>query len=439
VRASCYATKAVIPQVVTAIPGPESRRLSAEIASLECPAFDERRAGRAQTSGEEQGPIVYARGVGSTLVDVDGNTFVDLTAGFGALALGHCPPRLTEALHEQQATLGLALGDVYGSTVKAQAMAAIAALFPSRKMRVMLGTSGADAVTAALKTAMLATNKPGVLAFEGGYHGLSHGPLASCGLASSFRQPFQASLNQHSVFCKYPVADVEVAGILAQVRQKLAAEAIGAVLVEPILGRGGCLVPPSAFLPELRQVASEAGALLIVDEVWTGLGRAGAWVQPISHEADLVCFGKALGAGVPVSACVGTETVMQAWSRHGGSAIHTATHFGSPLASRAVLVSLEEIKIRHLDVEARRKGEELRVALASHVPVTGVGLMLGLHLPNAAEALAVARRLLRRGYIVLTGGVFGNVITLTPALTIESELLLGFVQAFIECQRADGA
>ena len=152
-----------------------------------------------------------------------------------------------------------------------QACEAIAALFPEAGARVMLGLSGADAVTCALKTAALATGKPGVIAFEGAYHGLSYGPLAACGLSASFREPFAAQLGVPVTFAPYPSRDdprgaaTALEQSLGAVRTALECGTIGAVLVEPLLGRGGCVVPPDSFLPALRSLADDAGALLILD------------------------------------------------------------------------------------------------------------------------------------------------------------------------------
>src|SRR6185295_2973320 len=166
--------------------------------------------------------------------------------------------------------------------------------------------SGADAVTAALKTALLFTGKPGVIAFEASYHGLSYAPLAASGLRASYRKPFAAQLNPHVCFVPYPrdVSDAEL--VLERVRFELVQSNVGAVLIEPLLGRGGCVVPPADFLPELGQLARAAGALTIADEIWTGLGRAGKLLFSLSDGfvPDLVCLGKGLGGGLPVSACL---------------------------------------------------------------------------------------------------------------------------------------
>ncbi|HEX3344621.1 MAG TPA: aminotransferase class III-fold pyridoxal phosphate-dependent enzyme, partial [Polyangiaceae bacterium] len=198
-----------LPDVRVPPPGPCSRGLGARLAAAESPSVDARRLAREKDSGAEQAPIVYASAHGVNVVDADGNRYVDLAAGFGALLLGHARAEVMSAVSEQQRTLGLALGDVYGSEVKLALCERLAKLFPVAGARVMLGASGADAVTAALKTAVLATGRPGVVAFEGGYHGLSHGPLAVCGLRPTFREPFSDQLNAHVTFAPYPDASAD--------------------------------------------------------------------------------------------------------------------------------------------------------------------------------------------------------------------------------------
>lgn len=426
------------PEIVTPPPGPRSVELGARLTAVECPSFEARRIARADEAGSTQSPIVYARGFGSNVLDVDGNCYVDLTCGFGALILGHAPPVLGDALARQQETLPMALGDVYGSDVKVEACEAIAALFPEAGARVLLGSSGADALTAALKTANLATKKPGVIAFEGAYHGLSHGPLALCGLSEAFRAPFFESLSPHVTFLPFPRSpedlDILEGRLLDVCRDRTAAgAAIGAIVAEPILGRGGCVVPPAGFLTLLRRVADQVEAALVVDEIWTGLGRAGAMLASEGIVPDVLCLGKGLGAGFPVSACIGRADVMAPWAAHGGTIIHTATHFGSPLASVSALVALGEVREQGLPRRAkdvgRRFAEELQKA---GFTVSGQGLMVGVQLGSRAEALRASSLLLQRGYIVLTGGKAGDVLTLTPALNVPEALLEGFVTALSE-------
>jgi 4-aminobutyrate aminotransferase-like enzyme len=422
-----------LPEVRVVPPGPRSRALAARLAAAESPSVDARREARARASGADQAPIVYAAGVGANVVDVDGNRYVDLAAGFGALLLGHAPPAVVTAVEAQQRTLGLALGDVYGSEPKLALCERLVKLYPAPGARVMLGSSGADAVTAALKTAVLATGKPGVVAFEGAYHGLSHGPLAVCGLNAGFREPFALQLNQRVTFAPYPRGDLDASK--HAVEEAIGRGDVGAVLVEPILGRGGCIVPPATFLPWLRRACDAAGALLVADEIWTGLGRSGGWLASVSGDCvpDVVCLGKGLGGGLPVSACLGSERAMAGWGEHGGTTIHTATHFGSPPVCAAAVATLDALEREALPNRARTAGDRWMKALRAATAGLGVnevrgrGLMVGIELEGGAgRALAVSRRLLERGWIVLTGGSAGDALTLTPPLDIDEALLEAF-------------
>ncbi len=434
---------AVAPFRKTEVPGPRSRELSARLSAVECPAFDARREAREKSSGEDQGPIVLSHGEGDVVWDVDGNAFVDLVAGFGALVLGHAPKSVVGAFCSSAERLPLALGDVYASEAKVRLCEALAALFPEPGARVMLGLSGADAVTAALKTAVLTTKKPGVIAFSGAYHGLSHGPLAACGLAPTFREPFAAQLGDHVTFAPYPSDAAELDASLSAVERSLRKGDVGLVLVEPLLGRGGCVVPPPSFLQELRALATQHGALLAADEIWTGLGRSGAMLASIaasdgSWAPDLVCLGKALGAGFSISACIGRASAFEAWGAHGGTAIHTATHFGAPPACEAALAALSEIARLALPERARKLGRVLlRELTESGFLVTGQGLMLGVDLRTPAHALAVGRRLLAEGWVVLTGGIAGNILTLSPALTLSEHHVSPFVAALRRASEVD--
>lgn len=432
-------TTSLPPQVDVPPPGPRSRAIAARLSRVDNPSFDERRADRAEKSGEDHTPIAYASARGSNVTCADGNRYVDLCMGFGACIFGHAPPWLVEEVARVQSELPLALGDVYASEAKAVCEEKLAALFPEKGARVILGLSGADAVTAALKTAVLATGKSGVVAFHGGYHGLSYAPLAACGLAPGFRAPFEAQLGDHVRFATYPDSalpnpDVTLMRALEEA-DALATECdAGAILVEPIQGRGGCVVPPAGFLRGLREICDRRGALLVADEIWTGMGRSGALLASLAETTpDLVCVGKGLGAGFPISACFGRESAMAGWGVHGGSAIHTATHFGSPPACAAASRVLDVVCTERAWERAATAGAAWKDALArTGLTVTGRGMMLGVRMPDAGQALALCRRLLARGYITLTGGVRGDVLTLTPALDIPEPLLAAAADALLE-------
>jgi 4-aminobutyrate aminotransferase / (S)-3-amino-2-methylpropionate transaminase / 5-aminovalerate transaminase len=420
-------------------PGPMSASFAARLEAAESPAFGARRKARAEVAGAEMAPVVYAAGDGSNVLDVDGNRYVDLAAGFGALLLGHSPVKVARALDVQSDRLWMALGDLYPSDVKVTLVEKLSALYPAHGARVLLGQSGSDAVAAALKTAKLATNKPGVIAFQGAYHGLGYGPLAACGLKASFREAFSDQLNPHVAFVRYPREPSDLDEVLSEIVSALDRGNVGAVLVEPILGRGGVVVPPPSFLAELAAVTRKAEALLIADEIWTGLGRSGDVLASTGMGVlpDLVCLGKGLGGGLPVSACIGPDAIMQAWRREGGAeVVHTATFHGAPLACATAVATLDLLMADGLPARARAVGDRARRILAEvlrSVPgvgaVRGAGLIIGVELRSPHVALAVQRSLLEAGYIVTLGGLANEVLILTPALNIAEPLLDGFAVA----------
>jgi acetylornithine/succinyldiaminopimelate/putrescine aminotransferase len=280
-------------------------------------------------------------------------------------------------------------------------------------------------VESALKTAVIATGRAGVIAFEGAYHGLALGALDTT-WRRDFRDPFRARLPEATVFARYgDLDDVERAAERARV-------AIGAVLVEPIQGRGGEQAPPEGFLSALRELCDRRRWLLIADEIYTGFGRTGRWFA-CDHEAvvpDLLCAGKGLASGMPISACLGRAEVMDAWPRSTGEALHTQTFLGHPPGCAAALASMEAIEREGLVEKAARDGElalsQLRRRLAdapSVVQVRGRGLMIGIECDTPDRALTTCREALRRGIILLPAGPDARVLSVTPVLSIEPELL----------------
>ncbi len=424
------------PELRVAPPGPMSRGAAARLAEVECPAFGQRRRDRGEVSGVDLAPIVLASGKGSNLYDVDGNRYVDMVAGFGSLLLGHGATSALRAIEAQGERLVQALGDVYSADSKAALLERLTSLHPGVKPKGLLAQSGSDAVTAAIKTAMLATGRPGIVAFEGAYHGLGYAPLPACGLRESYRAPFAAQLNAHVTFAPYPRIEGDLDRSLSAVDAALRAGDAGAVLVEPILGRGGCIVPPAGFLKALCEAAHRHGALVIADEIWTGLGRSGSMVRSTAEGAapDLICFGKGLGGGLPLSACIGSDEVMQAWARE-REVVHTSTHAGWPLACATAIATLDALRFKQLVVRSREAGarflELLRRELTGargFVEARGAGWMIGVELSSASLGIATTQAMLREGYVILTGGISGETLTFTPALTIDEELLPPFAR-----------
>jgi 4-aminobutyrate aminotransferase/(S)-3-amino-2-methylpropionate transaminase len=406
-----------LPLLKTEIPGPRSRALAERLGAVECPAV----------TCLDDGPIFLSRAFGSNVHDVDGNRFVDLMAGFGASILGYGEPELTQALAIQAGTLSHAMGDVYPAEVKVQLLETLTRVLPGDLRGAILSSSGSDAVESAIKTALVATGRPGLVAFEGGYHGLSLGALDATH-REMFREPFRARLPGLTRFVRYGDADA--------VRRTVRGGEVGAILVEPIQGRGGVRVPGDGFLRELRSIADEAGVLLVADEVWTGLGRTGHWLATEVEGVvpDIVALGKGLGGGFPISVCLGRPEIMSRWPASHGESIHTSTHLGNPLGCAVALRVLELLERERWVELTRERGRELlsrlrkELAEAPHVvDVRGRGLLIGIELDDPEEAARVSRDALHSGWIVLGEGEDGRVLTLSPALNIPDPLLYGAV------------
>ena len=406
-----------LPALVTHVPGPRSRALAARLAAVES---------RNVTCLAPEAPIFWERAQGANVWDVDGNRFVDLSGAFGVANVGHGHPRVVAAVTRQAETLLHGMGDVHPSAVKVELLEALARRFPGGgPARAVLGSSGSDAVETALETALLATGRAGVVAFEGGYHGLALGALDATHRAD-FRAPFAARLPGATAFARFGDApDVDRAA-------RACTQPVGAVIVEPIQARGGERVPPEGFLRALRALCDERGWLLIADEVYTGFGRTGAWFA-CEHEGvvpDLLCVAKGLASGMPISACVGRAPLMDVWPVSTGEALHTQTFLGHPPSCAAALASLAVMEEEKLCERAAELGarwlDRLRTALAdapSVVEVRGRGLLLGVECAAPAVALGAVSALLELGFIALPSGDDGRVIGLSPPLAIDTAVL----------------
>jgi 4-aminobutyrate aminotransferase-like enzyme len=422
-------------------------------------------------------PIVWERAQGVHVWDAQGKKFLDLTAAFGVAAAGHANRRVVRAGQQQMSRLLHAMGDVHPHALKAQLARELSRItferwtrrtfkISSSRSKVRRDTgktifcnSGFEAVEAALKTALLATGKPGVIAFTGAYHGTGYGALNPT-WREHFRRPFQSQLGGFARFVSFPSAAPpairspsaekdSLDRVAAEAERLLQREPIGAVLVEPVQGRGGIQVPPAEFLPLLRKLCRDHGAVFILDEIYTGFGRTGRWFA-CEHSGtipDIICLGKALTGGFPLSACVGRADLMDAaWPVTTGEAIHTSTYLGHPVGCAMALAQIAEITRLKLVQRSERLGHWLLEALTKletrktrlETRCRGLGLMAGLELcsadeqPASAMVQAIIKTLLRRGFILLPEGEQGNVISFTPPLTITEHHLTGAIHALAE-------
>jgi acetylornithine/succinyldiaminopimelate/putrescine aminotransferase len=264
--------------------------------------------------------LIWSRAEGCRVWDETGREYIDLTGGFGVAVLGHGQAKIRDAV--ANAPVVHALGDLAEAEVTQRLRNALP--WPAK-----LGVTGEDAVEIALRTALLATGKPGIVAFDGAYHGTGLLALAATGL-ERFREPFAPWLP--GPVHRRPYGE-DPGGL---------PDDAGVVIVEPVQGRGGSRVPPEDFLPMLRRRCDDAGALLVVDAIFTGLGRLGE-MWPGSEVADVLCVGKALGGGLPLSAALFVRGELEDAWRLGVEDLYTHTHSGNPLACAGALVVLEEV------------------------------------------------------------------------------------------------
>jgi 4-aminobutyrate aminotransferase-like enzyme len=411
-------------------------------------------------------PIVWDRAQGVHVWDAEGKRYLDLTAAFGVAAAGHANSRVVAAGCSQMRTLLHAMGDVHPHRRKAELARMLSGLTFERWTRrpkaigkTIFCNSGFEAVEAALKTARLATGKAGIIVFEGAYHGLGYGALSATH-RSHFRSSFRDQLREFGTFIPFPSATQAGPGQdqtdLVQTERALQrlfrTGKFGAILVEPVQVRGGIRVPPPEFLPLLRRLCDEYRALFILDEIYTGFGRTGRWFACEHHDTvpDLICLGKALTGGFPMSACVGNAEIMdEAWPLSAGEAIHTSTFLGHPVGCAMAIANIRELETKELVERSAKLGSfligelskmaaELASSFELRITTRGVGLLAGLEVqkPNGGPATTLAlqsiKALLKAGFIFLPEGEDANVISFSPPLIISSKQLRSAVDALRE-------
>ncbi len=363
--------------------------------------------------GVRRWPLALERGPGSRVWDVDGNEYLDLTAGWGVNCIGHCNPALAEAIADQARTLIQTTNDVY-TRPQLELAERLDRITPGSIHRSFFVSSGAEANEAALKLAHRATGRAGFVATLGSFHGRTLGVMGMLG-QEKYRARWSAIIHE-ARFVPY--------GDLAAAESALDAE-VAAMIVEPVQGEGGVVVPPEEYLPGLARACHAAGALLILDEVQTGIGRTGRWLA-CDHsgvEPDILTLGKGLGGGAPIAAFLASEAVMNTIEPgdHGG------TYAGNPLCSRAAATVLRVIEEEALIARAARLGEhvvERLESLAKRLPdriecVRGLGLLVGLVLRDPGFAAEIHPRTRERGILVnLTAE---RVIRIFPALNLPED------------------
>lgn len=393
--------------------------------------------------------LVVERGEGSWLVTVEGERYLDYSSGIGVANTGHAHPRVAAAIAAQAAKLIHGQQNIVFHEPGLRLHARLASLLPGGPWGVFLSNSGAEAVEAAVKLARAATGRPAIVAFRYGFHGrtaqtmaltsakevyrAAYEPLPGSVYHADFPYCYRAPGGPHSI--ERCTCDWE-ARLDLLFHQLVDPSRVAAVIVEPVIGEGGYIVPPPDFLPRLRAITERNGILLVVDEIQTGFGRTGR-LFAIEHsgvEPDILVVAKGIASGLPLSGIIARRALLDRWApgTHGG------TYGGNVVACAAALATLEVIEEEGLVANAAARGAQLLAGLrriaADHPAVgdvRGLGCMVALELvrpgegdgriPDPDRTKRVQAEALARRLIVLTAGPYGNVIRIIPPLVTTAE------------------
>jgi acetylornithine aminotransferase len=360
-------------------------------------------------------PLTLVRGRGAEVWDAEGNRYLDLLGGIAVNSLGHAHPAVVEAVTRQISTLGHT-SNLYITEPPLQLAEKLLELLGQESARVLFCNSGAEANEAAFKIARR-TGRPRIVACQDAFHGRTMGALALTGQPAK-REPFEP---MPPGVVHIPFGDVEA--LEAAVTEETAA-----VFLEPILGEAGVIVPPEGYLAAAREITSRAGALLVLDEVQTGIGRTGAWFahQAVGVVPDVVTLAKGLGGGLPIGACIGIGSA--AGLLEPGQ--HGTTFGGNPVSCAAALAVLSTIDNDGLLEHVDRLGKEIRAGIEGlgHPLVTdvsGVGLHIGVGL-NQPVSAAVATKAREQGYLV--NNAVPTRVRLAPPLVLTEAQAQGFLE-----------
>ena len=387
-------------------------------------------------------PVVVAEGRGATLTDVDGNTFIDFTGGVGCLNVGHSNPQVVAAAQEQLSRFSHTDFTIVPYEVYISLAERLCELAPMPKpAKAAFFNAGAEAVENAIKFARIHTGRPGVVAFEGGFHGRT---LLALSLTSK-THPYKAGLGPFAPEVyrvpfpneyRGPSAAEALEALQRALVTQVAAENIAAIVLEPVQGEGGFVVAPPEFVRGVREICDEHGIVLVVDEVQTGFARTGRmWaIEHSGVEPDLITVAKSIAAGLPLSGVIGRAEIMDA---PGDSAIG-GTYVGNPVAQAAALAVLDVIEEEGLVARADAIGETIRARMLGWQErwdaigdVRGLGAMLAIELvsdresktPDADIASRIVEEAAGRGLLLLKSGIYSNCIrVLCPLVLSDAEL-----------------
>ena len=430
-------------KVVTALPGPKSQEIHARRKSV-------------VSAGVTVGfPVYIDRAEGAIIVDVDGNHILDLGSGIAVTTIGHAVPELIKAVSDQVAAFTHTCFMVTPYESYVQVCEELSALTPgTHEKRTALFNSGAEAVENAVKIARHATGRQAIVVFDHAYHGRTNLTMALTAKNMPYKDGFGPFAPEvYRVPMSYPFHDglsgAEAAAVaIKQIETQVGAKNVAAVLIEPIQGEGGFIVPAEGFLPALSKWTTDNGVVFIADEIQSGFGRTGKWFA-VDHEGvipDMVTTAKGLAGGMPLAGVTGRADLMDA-VHEGGLG---GTYGGNPVASAGALASINFMRDRNLLERARELGETITAALTSLAQdvtiigeVRGRGAMIAMELvepgtknPNAAAAKSIVKYCNDRGVIALACGTYGNVIRLLPPLVITDEQLADGLAVLSDAVRA---
>ena len=422
-----------VPHIQTELPGPKARALMARDEAVASPSLT-----RAY-------PLVAESGSGLVVTDVDGNRFLDFAAGIAVCSTGHSHPKVVQAIKDQADRLiHIAATDFYEPRYL-ELMERLAAIAPCKeKARVFLTNSGTEAVEGAIKLARYHTHRPGIIAFEGGFHGRTMGALSLTNSKIKQRAGFGPLLPMvhHAPFPRVRAwredsggdgsAELEVLRrtILGRI---IAPSDVAAIVIEPIQGEGGYFPAPAPFLQALRELCDEHGILLIADEIQSGMGRTGTWwaIEHAGVEPDIILTAKGIASGMPIGAFIARDSV---WTWPPGA--HGSTFAGNPVCAAAGLATLDIIESEGL-ANAVAMGARLRAGLervAAKVgtvrDIRGAGLMLGVEFDSHGAAEAVQEAAFRLGLLTLECGE--SSLRFSPPLIVDAEAVDTAVRIFGE-------
>ena len=412
-----------VPHIVTELPGPRAR------SHVE---FDETWT---SPSLPRAYPLVPVRGEGSTIEDIDGNLFLDFAAGIAVNSTGHAHPQVVAAIREQAAELLHYSASDFYLPIYAQTCRELARIAPiDGPVRVYLGNSGTEVVETAIKLARFHTRRPYVVAFLGAFHGRSYGSLSLTASKSKYHAGFGPFLPgvYHAPYGR--VADLSWFDEVLFDKLVPASE-VAAIILEPIQGEGGYIVPEMGFLAGLRDICDRHGILLVVDEIQSGAGRTGR-MWAVQHEGvspDILLAAKGIASGMPLAAMIARAPILESWAK----GAHGSTYGGNPVACAASLATIGLLE-GGLVENARARGEQAMAGLATIAAahpglvreVRGRGLMIGIELATTEAAEEVQWACFERGLLVLEAG--RSVVRLSPPLVVTEVEVTSALRIFGE-------